>query len=176
MAAPGGNLVRRGHRAVRQQRSLRAVRHHQRHDMGIRGSGADVPAEMKIRCQQYMTYLTGVANSILRLTANSPLQTGHQAGIPGSPSLFRRPPPDLLRRQSPSQRNISIIHAAVCRLFRKTIPRRYPTSALVPIGPSHDPDCVLQHSLGTLWPPKKGPGICRGPGRRVELASAGHIV
>ena len=49
---PGGDLVRRGHRAVRQRHSLRAVRHHQRHDMGLWGSGADVPIEMERRRQQ----------------------------------------------------------------------------------------------------------------------------
>ena len=48
------------------------------------------------------------AISISRLTASSLRKTGHQAGIPGSPSLSRRPRPERLRRQSRSSENIRI--------------------------------------------------------------------
>jgi hypothetical protein len=49
------------------------------------------------------------------------MQIGQWAGIPGSPSLSRRPHPERLRRQSRSSENIRINQAAACRLFRRAI-------------------------------------------------------
>ena len=44
-------------------------------------------------------------------------ETGHRAGIPGSPSLSRRPRPERLRQQSRSSENIRINQAAACQFI-----------------------------------------------------------
>ena len=49
---PGGDLVRRGHGPVRQQRPLRAVRQHQRHDMGLWGSDTAILIALERRRPQ----------------------------------------------------------------------------------------------------------------------------
>jgi hypothetical protein len=72
-----------------------------------------------LRSGSFFRSATCRAISILRLMESSLRKTGHQVGIPGSPSLSRRPRPERLRQQNPSSENISIDQAAACQLLEK---------------------------------------------------------
>ena len=76
---PGGDLVRRGHDAV-QQHALRAVRHHQRHDMGFWGCEADLQLKWNAGVNNYMTYITGdIPVGAYQSTRLSNIGIGHGA-------------------------------------------------------------------------------------------------
>ena len=78
----------------------------------VPGGSASVP-----RSGSFFRSATCRAISISRLTESSTAEIGQRAGIPGSPSLSRRPRPERLRRQSRLSENIRINQAAACQLF-----------------------------------------------------------